>query len=94
MNRSSATSLNISDTMIGAKPSEGSSSRSSGGLAMSPRATASICRWSPERSEVAERYLGVGRAVATLDEPQDRQLVGRLRAIFPARVRSTKTPDR
>lgn len=34
------------------------------------------------RSEVAERYLGVGRAVASLDADHHRQLVDRLRAIF------------
>jgi branched-chain amino acid transport system ATP-binding protein len=33
-------------------------------------------------SEVAERYLGVGKSVGALDEARHRHLVGRLKAIF------------
>jgi branched-chain amino acid transport system ATP-binding protein len=34
------------------------------------------------RSEVAERYLGVGKSVGTLDERRHQHLVGRLKSIF------------
>ncbi|HKO08372.1 MAG TPA: ABC transporter ATP-binding protein [Alphaproteobacteria bacterium] len=39
------------------------------------------------RPEVAERYLGIGGAIAVLDREQHRLWVERLRAIFPARAR-------
>ncbi len=40
--------LNTACTMTGARPSEGSSSNNSRGLAIKPRATATICNWPPD----------------------------------------------